>query len=109
MIYKREGSEEEYSLRHLPPGAMYFADWMPDWMKGEDGHCVMVRTPGGMWTIDGPATNCTRPEDREHKCWCRHGTPPKLTVDKNCLTCQAGGGSIVSGSYHGFLREGVFT
>jgi hypothetical protein len=49
------------------------------------------------------------PNDRLHRCWVRHGDAPELTVDKNGKTCGAGGGSIVSGSYHGFLRNGFLT
>jgi hypothetical protein len=56
--------------------------------------------------IDSRASNCTLPNDREHKCWIRHGTPPDLTVDKNGKTCAAGAGSIQLGNYHGFLRNG---
>jgi hypothetical protein len=36
----------------------------------------------------------------------RHGTPPDVTVDKNGLTCNAGGGSIQVPGWHGFLRNG---
>jgi hypothetical protein len=46
---------------------------------------------------------------RPHKCWVRHGEPPNHTVDKRGNTCGAGAGSILSGSYHGFLRDGSFT
>jgi hypothetical protein len=59
--------------------------------------------------IDGICSNCTDREDAlkgGHKCWVRHGDAPLITVDKNGKTCGAGGGSILSGSYHGFLRNG---
>jgi hypothetical protein len=49
------------------------------------------------------------PDDGEHRCWVRHGEPPRITVDKNGPTCQAGAGSILAGDYHGFLRDGAFT
>lgn len=59
------------------------------------------------WDIDSRASNCTMPDDFEHRCWIRHGEPPANTVDKNGLTCAAGGGSIQTGSWHGYLRDGL--
>lgn len=96
------------------PGAMWDATWWP-W-KGPDGRSICVVLPNGhTWGIDMVATNCTRPDDkatppeqRQHWCWLRHGEPPVLTVDKDGPTCAAGAGSILSGDYHGFLRNGVF-
>lgn len=110
-LWKRD-TGEEMRLRDAPPGAMYDADWMHDLPErcGPDGRCLMVVCPGGRtWQIDGRASNCTMPNDNEHKCWCRHGEPPNLTVDKNGKTCAAGAGSIQAGDYHGFLVNGVFT
>jgi hypothetical protein len=52
------------------------------------------------------ASNCTMPNDMLHRCWVRHGNPPMITVDKNGPTCGAGAGSILSGNWHGFLRNG---
>lgn len=106
---------KEYSMRRRVPGMMWFADWMGDYAKGPDGHCLMVVCPGGgEWCIDGPASNCTMKNDtgpfgKAHRCWVRHGTPPNITVDKNGKTCAAGAGSIIAGKYHGFLRNGEFT
>lgn len=98
------------------PGAMCDAWWLHDWERyaGPDGRSLMVICPdGAQWTIDGQASNCTRKGD-DHDCWCRHGEPPVITVDKTPepgrSTCQAGGGSIDTGhGYHGFLRDGRFT
>jgi len=58
--------------------------------------------------IDSRASNCTMPDDNAHRCWVRHGRPEDgtLHVDKNGLTCAAGGGSILAGNYHGFLHHG---
>lgn len=96
------------------PGAMWDATWWP-W-KGPDGRSLCVVLPNGHeWGIDARASNCglpddpsTPPEERKHWCWVRHGEPPDITVDKAGPTCNAGGGSILSGDYHGFLRNGVF-
>ena len=90
------------------PGAMWDATWYPT--KGLDGLALMVICPGGgFWFIDGRASNCTKPDDNEHRCWVRHGEPPNITVDKEGNTCNAGAGSIGVQGYHGFLRNGVFT
>lgn len=86
----------------LEPGCMYF--------YGKDvysePHLIVVLPGGHHWDIDSRASNCTLPEDDDHKCWIRHGTPPEITVDKNGNTCSAGSGSIMMGGYHGFLRNG---
>jgi hypothetical protein len=109
-LYCRVGGHVPFLLRDAMPGAMWDADWMPDRFKGPDGRCLVVVCPDGyQWMIDGQASNCTRPDDSEHKCWVRHGEPPNITVDKNGNTCQAGGGSIGTSGYHGFLRDGSFT
>lgn len=74
----------------------------------QDGRWLVVRLPNGHdWCIDSRCNNCTRPNDNAHRCWIRHGEPPNITVDKNGVTCSAGGGSIQSGDFHGFLRNGV--
>jgi hypothetical protein len=102
-------SGEEYSLYDAPVGAMWDAWWLKDWKQGEDGRCLIVKCPkdGHQWMIDGRASNCTLPEDDVHKCWCRTGTPPNITVSKDgCATCSAGGGSIQTPTWHGFLRNG---
>jgi hypothetical protein len=102
------------SLSQCPPGAMWNADWMlgleDEPYAGPDGLCLVVKLPNGNdWMIDGIANNCTDRDDAlraGHKCWVRHGAPPLITVDKAGKTCSAGAGSILSGSYHGFLKNG---
>jgi len=107
-IYRRSDTGEEMTLREAGPGAMWDAHWYP-W-KGSDGRSLIVRCPNGEeWAIDGRASNCTLKEDDVHRCWVRHGEPPRITVDKNGPTCAAGAGSIQAGDYHGFLRDGAFT
>lgn len=110
-LYRSDDGVVE-TLEVWQPGAMYDAEWLP-W-KGYDGRSLEVKLPNGRWwNIDGWATNCTKPEDRDHRCWVRHGEVPLLTVDKDGLTCAAGAGSIASGEgenhYHGFLQNGVLT
>lgn len=103
----RDFDNKLYVLREMPPGAMWDAYWMPDNWKGPDGRSLHVVLPNGHeWCIDGRASNCTKPDDKVHRCWVRHGEPPNLTVDKNGNTCAAGAGSILSGDFHGFLRNG---
>lgn len=104
-LYRRTDTKELLChLRRSPPGAMWYADWLH--FRGPDGHCLVVMTPGGEWTVDSQAKNCTKKDDYDHRCWCRHGEVPLITVDKKCNTCKAGGGSIQAGSFHGFLRNG---
>jgi hypothetical protein len=108
LLYRRFDNDELVTLRDAPPGAMWDAPWYP-W-KGPDGLSLMVKCPNGdEWCIDSRASNCTMPEDTGHRCWIRHGEPPRITVDKAGLTCNAGAGSIQAGDYRGFLRDGVFT
>lgn len=112
-IMRRQDTGEELTRRDAPPGAMWFADWMlsenSNLFRGPDGHCLLVKLPNGNdWMIDAPASNCTMPSDFDHKCWVRRGVPPNITINKDGLTCAAGGGSIQSGNYHGFLVNGEF-
>lgn len=96
----------------LPPGAMWFPEWLREWSLGFDGRGLMVKLPDGhLWQVDSEANNCTRKGDRSHRCWLRQGEPPFVTVNKEPrhLTCDAGAGSILSPGYHGFLVDGVLT
>jgi hypothetical protein len=100
----------------LHPGDMWWVKHLHD----EDGRCripgwedcdprghLNVMLPNGrVWDIDSRASNCTMKEDKNHRCWVRHGEPPHITVDKDGVTCQAGAGSIQAGDYHGFLQDG---
>jgi hypothetical protein len=108
-LYVRKDTGELTTLRDAPPGAMWDAEWLHDIYPdrlGDDGKYLIVKTPGGDWAVDSRASNCTRPDDKEHRCWCRHGVAPDIHVDKDGNTCAAGAGSIICGSYHGFLRHG---
>lgn len=101
-----------YTLASAPVGAMWDASWMAATHRGPDGICLVVRTPGGEWMVDGPASNCTRPGDPTHRCWTRAGDPRGGMVDVGKgygPTCSAGAGSIQVGGYHGFLRAGMLT
>jgi len=107
-IYRRTDTGEEMTLRDAPDGAMWEAIWysdIPGWC-GDDGRAIICRVPNKHdWHIDGPCSNCTRPNE-PHRCWVRHGEPPNLTVDKNGNTCSAGAGSILTSEWHGYLRNG---
>ncbi|ODS99807.1 MAG: hypothetical protein ABS52_19550 [Gemmatimonadetes bacterium SCN 70-22] len=129
-LYRGAPDGKLYTLYDAPVGAMWDAHRMTDAWRGPDGICLMVKTPGGDWLVDGQASNCTRPQEvsvpppegregtgwyrfeRSHYCWVRHGDPRQpatLHVDKNGNTCQAGAGSIVIGGWHGFLHHGHLT
>lgn len=109
--WKRADTGEEKEYPHMfGVGAMWRAYWLPRYWDNETEPHLMVITPsGGHWDIDGRCSNCTMIADELHRCWVRHGDAPNITVDKSGLTCSAGGGSIISLDYHGFLRDGVFT
>lgn len=111
QVYARriyvDSDGNEFDLENPPIGAMYYIPHFKNYpsMCGPDGNSLTVMTPGGPWNIDSQANNCTRPGE-VHKCWCRHGTPPSVTVNKNGNTCSAGAGSIQLKDYHGFLTDG---
>lgn len=110
LLYKRLDTGEEIILRNAPSGAMWYAWWFDDMYKPQLEHCLVVKTPGNRdWIIDGQASNCTIPDDKmqeKHHCWVLHGEPPNVTIDKQGTTCSAGAGSVQSGNWHGFLRNG---
>lgn len=122
--YEREELERHGSERRVYDnqdglnnhvGDMFYAPWM----HGKDDHCMywdncnhpkghlmVVMPDGGIWDTDSRGSNCTKPDDRTHRCWVKHGEVPNITIDKNGLTCKAGGGSVKMISWHGFLRDG---
>lgn len=105
----RDAAGREWPLRELPAGSCYDARWYGKDMRGPDGRSLIVILPDGhSWCIDGRASNCTLPNDTEHRCWVRHGRPEDgtLHVDKDGKTCSAGAGSIGTPKYHGFLHHG---
>ena len=120
---RADTGEVKRRIHDFGVGAMYEATWFSlgdprpgevvrfgyDWDNAYDAPLHVI-TPGGEWNIDSRASNCTLKNDRLHRCWIRHGTPPNITVDKaGGRTCAAGAGSIQAGSYHGFLRNGSLT
>lgn len=95
-------------------GNIYYNHWLPEdfyWDNHKGPHLECLVPNGEFWNIDSRASNCTMPNDRTHRCWVKHGNPEDGTihVDKNGLTCNAGGGSIQTKNYHGFLHNGNFT
>lgn len=112
-LWKRVDTGELKRKHEFPVGAMWVCDPEPDdntyYRAGPDGKTLFVKTPGGDWNIDSRASNCGSPEDNEHRCWCRHGIPPIITVDKIGNTCVADAGSIAIADYHGFLINGRLT
>lgn len=103
------GDDAEYL--HTPCGSGTFKVNIGYWYPGFDTRNpvppLCVRTPGGDWVIDSRCSNCGSPQDSTHRCWPRRGVAPNITVDKSFgNTCSAGGGSIICGNYHGFLRDG---
>jgi hypothetical protein len=95
IIYKRPDAPDQLMLQgNLPPGAMLWSDWKHS--KGSiyheqrgGGPHLHVMTPGGMWDLDSIASNGPG--------WKWSGTPPNVTALP----------SIITGDYHGWLRDGV--
>lgn len=103
------------------PGDLFFLDYKAmredhphhchsAWTNCDGKHLQCILPNGEQWDIDSRASNCTKPEDRTHRCWVRHGDPTKgevIHVDKNGNTCNAGAGSIIVDGWHGFLHQGI--
>lgn len=115
-LYRLDG--RRYISHQLPPGAMFWSTWGHGtgaghpcfyWDNCAGPHLHVVLPNGHHWDIDSRATNCTQKAERTHRCWVRVGDPPAVSVAKGGKTCAAGAGSILSGDYHGFLRDGVLT
>lgn len=122
-IFRCVETGQEVTSTELPIGALYAIDrdkdvgpngWPPAGSDGLSIACVTIGNSGPdsrhHWYIDYRASNCTMPNDKDHRCWVREGTfGQKLTVGKNGKTCGAGAGSFFMDNmhWHGFLRNGV--
>lgn len=101
-VFVRPDTGETWTQENLPIGAMYDAAWWHPFGVGDDGIALMVILPPGgkthWWHVDGPATNGPK-----RNAWTRTGDPRAIppTVDVNP--------SILTGEYHGYLRNGVLT
>jgi hypothetical protein len=81
------------TLRTAPVGSMWIGDWYTKF-KGPDGRCLVVKTPGGDWIIDGPS----RGNDGSQTFpWKRTGEIPRVTVTPSIH---------IPGKYHGWLKDG---
>lgn len=118
IVYICEETGEKKPSHELPYGACYELDnsggYYPIGFDGASIACIIHYKVEGrsrnyhVWYIDGRASNCTKPDDNEHRCWCRHGSYGEpLHVDKIGNTCQAGAGSIAVSGFHGFLHNGL--
>lgn len=107
----------------LRPGDAYWAPWhhapgedsgcTAGWSNCRDprGHLCLVLPDGQHFDTSSRARNCSRPKDRRHRCWTVEGTPEggDLSVGKGGDTCKAGAGSVDTGTWHGFVRDGMLT
>ena len=125
QIYIRPDTGARFTIKDAPVGACWDAWWVHHRsrrrgevpavpgvgsMTGDDGRSLVVRCPDGHdWMIDSRASNCDKKDDDTHHCWVRTGRPEDgtLHVDKNGNTCGAGGGSIQTTNWHGFLHSGM--
>jgi len=79
----------------------------PYWDNCDGKHLHGILPNGHDWDIDSRARNCDMQEDRQHRCWVRHGRPEDgdVHVDKSGVTCHAGAGYIQVEGYHGHLHQ----
>jgi hypothetical protein len=121
VVRERVAGVDTYSLPggeavELKPGDVFFwgihgSSECPYWDDCSGQHLYAVCPNGGWWDVDSRASNCSKKDDRKHRCWVRHGNPARgeLDVDKNGgVTCAAGAGSIQCGNYHGFVQGFAF-
>lgn len=123
-VYVRyDGGLGEFTLRDAPVGMMWDAFWMrnsyeagehgPGWTNvGPDGLALVIQVPRKHpFQPEQRASNCTMKDDGRHKCWVRHGDARVglVHIDKVGHTCQAGAGSIVTPSWHGFIHHSRVT
>lgn len=95
-LYSRSDTGELVTLDDAPAGAMWFAPWYESHIKGPDGRCLVVKTPGGEWIVDSIASNSKTP-------WTRSGVPPRVTA---APSIGIGVGPNGGYKYHGWLRDG---
>jgi len=96
-LYGRSDNGEFTTIGDSPLGSMWYADWMPKVWRGPDGRTLIVRTPGGDWPIDGPATNSKKVPG-----WTRSGEPPNITARPSIGMGEAGTPEY----YHAWLTNG---
>jgi hypothetical protein len=100
----------------LEPGCIFLADWLTPTQWASQGYsrqywerCRIagrilaplgaVCPDGQTWVIDAPASNGATGADGLTDGWTVEGEPPRIT-------CRP---SIDTGTYHGWLRDGVFS
>ncbi len=77
-----------------PPGAIWRAPWLEECgIKGPDGKCYILRTPGGDWIIDTSTS-----------CWTRTGEAPRLSAQPSIVMGEKPDGSCL---YRGVLQDGA--
>lgn len=105
--------EAEEDLRGGVPTQPASARCPSGWSNCADarGHLHLVLPDGKHFDTASRAANCSRPKDRRHRCWTVSGTPEggDLTLGKGGDTCKAGAGSVDTGTWHGFVRDGTMS
>ncbi|MHC4507747.1 MAG: hypothetical protein ACYTAO_02170 [Planctomycetota bacterium] len=102
VLYVARGTKEAagydgqlFVIQEAPVGAMWDAWWYKDNFKGADGKCIVLKTPGGDWIVDGTSSDGGK--------WQRSGEPPELTVNPSIGIGREPGKPW---TYHGWLRDG---
>lgn len=93
--------DREMTITEAPYGAMWNEiGFFTENVVGPDGLCIVVKTPGGNWCVDGPARGGAK--DGAHV-WSRTGTPPVISVTPSIHILNHEGQTV----YHGWLTNGV--
>jgi len=104
LVY-RTADGKDMTLSEAPVGAMW-NERAGKKTVTEDGLCIVVKTPGGNWCIDGPSWE-NGVMKAEHA-WTRTGRPPNITANPSIHILTSGlDGSDRRTVYHGWLRDGV--
>jgi len=83
-----------YELADAPVGSVWNAYWMPgvgELWHGPDEQCLVIRTAGGDWWVDGPSQ-----VDITKRGWARIGTAPTLSVEPG-VTVGGWRGRLING------------
>lgn len=86
---RADGQPGRWRLGQAPIGAMWDAYWLSKYehWQGPDNKCLVVRTPGGDWTVDGTCNNCTDPCSNCQVPYLHHGFSKSYAKDSRADAC----------------------
>lgn len=110
-LYTRLGSNEQWELEELPPGALFDAPWLSSMGVGDDGVALVCVLPhngdarSGFWHVDGPSHN----NGTFGPGWERTGTVRAMSPNVNVTPSINNGLEDSPDHYHGWLKWGVLS